>query len=76
MLNTFALQAVPAGGGGSLAGPIQAAPHLYITAAIALLFKAIAIPVALHHIVRHLAIHRTIETAFGVGLTMIIGVGW
>ena len=54
---------------------IQAAPHLYVTAAIALLFKALIIPVALHRIVQNLGIHRTIETVVGVGLTMLAGIG-
>jgi hypothetical protein len=30
---------------------IQDAPHLYVTAAIALVFKAIVIPMALHRII-------------------------
>jgi len=54
---------------------IQDAPHLYVTAAIALLFKAIVIPVALHRLVLRLGIHRTIETVVGVGLTMLAGMG-
>jgi hydrogenase-4 component E len=54
---------------------IQDAPHLYLTAAIALVFKAIIIPVALHRIIVKLGIHREIETAVGVGLTMIAGIG-
>jgi hydrogenase-4 component E len=54
---------------------IQGAPHLYLTALIALVFKAIVIPVALHRIIVRLGIHREIETAVGVGLTMIVGIG-
>jgi hydrogenase-4 component E len=54
---------------------IQDAPHLYVTAAIALLFKAVIIPVALHRIVQRLGIHRTLETVVGVGLTMLAGIG-
>ena len=45
----------------------QDAPHLYITAAIALVFKAIIIPVALHRIIVRLGIHREIETVVGIG---------
>ena len=52
---------------------IQHAPHLYVTAAIALGFKAIIIPVALNRIVRQLGIHRSIETVGGIGLTMLAG---
>jgi len=54
---------------------VQDAPHLYVTAAIALLFKAIFIPVALQRIVRRLGIHRELETVVGIGLTMLAGMG-
>ncbi len=53
----------------------QHAPHLYITALLALAFKAGVIPVALHRIVRRLGIHREIETVVGIGLTMLAGMG-
>ena len=52
---------------------IQNAPHLYITAGLALGFKAIVIPVALRRIVQQLGIHREIETVVGIGLTMLAG---
>jgi hydrogenase-4 component E len=54
---------------------IQDAPHLYVTAAIALGFKAILIPVALRRIVERLGIHREVETVVGIGLTMLVGMG-
>src|SRR5205807_654184 len=44
------------------------------TALIALSFKAIVIPVALHRIIVRLGIHREIETVVGVGITMLGGV--
>jgi len=44
-----------------------------VTAAIALVFKAIVIPTVLHRIVQRLGIHREIETVGGVGLTMLAG---
>jgi len=46
-----------------------------VTAVIALVFKAIIIPVALHRIVKQLGIHRDIETAVGIGPTMLAGMG-
>ena len=52
---------------------VQDAPHLYITAAIALIFKAMIIPVALHRIIVRLGIHREIEKVVGVGVTMLAG---
>lgn len=54
---------------------VQGAPHLYVTAAIALVFKAIIIPVALHRMIRKLGIHREVETAVGIGPTMLAGMG-
>ena len=54
---------------------VQDAPHLYVTAVIALVFKATIIPVALYRIVRRLEIHRSIEKVVGVGSTMLIGIG-
>jgi hydrogenase-4 component E len=54
---------------------VQHAPHLYITAAIALVFKALVIPLALHQMIKRLGIHREIDQAVGVGPTMLAGVG-
>ncbi|MGE5145842.1 MAG: hydrogenase-4 component E [Candidatus Eiseniibacteriota bacterium] len=75
VLNTFAIHACVLGAAAAWQALIQHAPHLYITAAIALLFKALFIPVALHRIVQRLDIHRSVETVFGVGVTMLGGVG-
>jgi len=52
---------------------LQRAPHLFITALIALVFKGVIIPVALHRIVVRLGIHRTIETVVSIGPTMLFG---
>jgi hydrogenase-4 component E len=54
---------------------VQHAPHLYVTAAIALILKAIIIPLALRHVVVRLGIHRSIETVGGIGVTMLAGMG-
>lgn len=52
----------------------QHAPHLYVTAGIAVIFKALIIPFSLRRIVRRLRIHRTVEVVGGVGVTMLIGI--
>ena len=75
LLNVFALHALVLALSVAWQAFIQNAPHLYVTAAIALLFKAVIIPVALHRIVQRLGIHRTLETVVGVGLTMLAGIG-
>ncbi len=53
----------------------QDAPELYVTAAITLVFKALAIPTALQRMVVRLGIHREIEAVTGTGLTMLAGIG-
>jgi hydrogenase-4 component E len=73
LLNVFALQAVVLAASVAWQAWAQGAPHLYITAAIALGLKAIVIPLALHRIIARLGIHRQIETVVGVGPTMIAG---
>ncbi len=75
LLNVFAAQAVVLTASVAWQAYIQDAPHLYVTAAIALLFKAIVIPMALRRIVRRLGIHREIETVVGIGPTMLAGMG-
>lgn len=75
LLNVYALHAGVLALSVAWQAYVQHAPHLYVTALIALVFKAIVIPVALHRIIRRLGIHREIENVIGVGLTMMAGIG-
>jgi hydrogenase-4 component E len=75
LLNVFALHALVLAMSVAWEALIQHAPHLFITAAIALIVKAIIIPLALHRIVRRLEIHRSVETVVGIGPTMLAGMG-
>src|SRR5512141_1563791 len=75
LLNLFALHALVLATSVAWQAFIQDAPHLYLTAMIALVFKAIIIPVALHRIIVKLGIHREIETVVGVGPAMLLGMG-
>ena len=75
LLNVFALHAFVLSLSVAWQAYIQNAPHLYVTGAIALVLKAIIIPVALHRVVVQLGIHRTIETVGGIGTTMLLGIG-
>jgi hydrogenase-4 component E len=75
LLNVYALHALVLALAVAWQAFVQRAPHLYATALIALVFKAIVIPVVLHRIVQQLGIHRTLETVVGVGLTMLAGIG-
>src|SRR4029078_11625821 len=75
LLNIFALHAFVLALSVAWQAYVQSAPHLYVTAGIALVFKAIVIPVVLHRIIVRLCIHREIERVVGVGLTMLFGMG-
>ncbi|MGE5765617.1 MAG: hydrogenase-4 component E [Bacteroidota bacterium] len=74
LLNIFALHAFVLALSVAWQAFVQDAPHLYVTALIALVFKAFVIPLVLHRIIQRLGIHREIETVVGIGLTMIAGI--
>ena len=75
LINVFAAQALTLALSVAWQAYVQGAPHLYVTAAIALVFKALVIPLALHRIIKRLGIHREIDQVVGVGPTMLAGVG-
>jgi len=75
LLNIYALHAGVLAASVAWQAHVQDAPHLYVTAALALGFKAVVIPVALHRIIVRLGIHREIEQVVGTGLTMLAGMG-
>ena len=72
-LNVFAMQAIMLALAVGWQSYIQDAPHLVMTALIALVVKGFVIPAALHRIVRRLNIHREIEEVIGAGPTMLFG---
>ncbi|HUI94271.1 MAG TPA: hydrogenase-4 component E [Xanthobacteraceae bacterium] len=75
VLNVFALQAIALALSVAWQSVAQDAPHLIVTAAVALVVKGFIIPAALHRIVRKLEIHREIEQVLGGGPTMLTGLG-
>jgi|SRR5579863_233700 len=75
MLNVYVLHALTLAGSVAWQAFMQDAPHLYVTAALALGFKAVIIPLALRRIIVQLGIHREIETVVGIGPTMLAGMG-
>jgi hydrogenase-4 component E len=75
LLNIYAVHALVLALSVAWQAYAQDAPHLYVTAAIALVFKAIIIPIALHRIIVRLGIQREIEKVVGVGPAMLIGMG-
>ena len=75
LLNIFALHALVLALSVAWQAYIQHAPHLYVTASIALVFKAIVIPFLLYRIILRLGLHRDIENVVGVGTAMLCGMG-
>jgi hydrogenase-4 component E len=75
LLNVYAAHALVLAASVAWQAFVQDAPHLYVTATIALVFKAIVIPVTLHRIIAKLGIHREIEKVVGVGTAMLAGMG-
>ena len=73
LVNVFAAHALVLSAGVAWQAFAQDAPHLYATAAIALVFKALIVPIALRRIVARLNLHREIETVVGIGPTMLAG---
>jgi len=73
LLNVFALHACILACSVGWQAHLQSAPHLHITAEIALGFTGVIITVALHRIVVRLGIHRSIENVVSIGPTMLFG---
>jgi hydrogenase-4 component E len=73
VINVFAMQAIVLSLSVAWQAYLQSAPHLMVTAAIALVVKGLIIPFALLRIVRRLDIHREVETMIGAGPTMLTG---
>src|SRR5262249_4492518 len=73
LLNVFAMQALVLALSVAWRAHVQGSPPLFTTAGIALVFKAVVIPLALHRIIRELGIHREIETVVGIGRSMLAG---
>jgi hydrogenase-4 component E len=75
LLDIFAMQAAILGASVAWQAHIQDAPHLYITAAIALIVKAGVIPASLRSIAHKLKVHQEIDEVGGLGRTLLVGVG-
>jgi hydrogenase-4 component E len=74
LLHVLALHAFVLAASVAWQAHIQQSPHLYITAAIALMFKGILVPVVLKRMIIRMGVHREIETAVSIGLTMLAGI--
>jgi len=73
LLTVFTFQALALGAVAAWLGWVRDEPHLYLTALLAWGLKAGVIPWFLRRAMRDLGVHRTVEPAFSVGATMLIG---
>ncbi len=74
VINAFAMQGTLLALAAAWAAYAQAVPGLYLTALLTLAAKGVLIPLALHATVRRLDLHRTVETALGIGPSLVAGV--
>lgn len=74
VINVYVMHALLLAAAAAWQAIVQQAPHLWVTALIALAVKAILVPVAISAIVRRLRIDRTVEPTVGVGVAMALGV--
>jgi hydrogenase-4 component E len=73
VINAFATQGLLLAAAVAWQGWVQDAAGLYLTALIALLAKALLIPLALRELVRRLELRRGVEAALGIGPSLIAG---
>ncbi|MBF0562498.1 MAG: hydrogenase-4 component E [Alphaproteobacteria bacterium] len=73
VINIYAIQALVLAAAAAWQGYIHHDHQLYLTAGMALVFKAGIVPYAMHRIIVQFGIHRTIGIALGIGPTMIAG---
>ncbi|WP_439599277.1 hydrogenase-4 component E [Falsiroseomonas sp.] len=74
VINAFAVQGGLLAAAAAWQAYVQAAPGLYITALLAFGAKALLIPLALRLLLRRLGLHRTVETALGIGPSLLAAV--
>lgn len=75
VINAFAMQGTLLALAAAWQAHAQGEPGLYLTALLTFGAKGVLIPAALHRMVRELRLHRTVETALGIGPSMMAGVG-
>jgi hydrogenase-4 component E len=75
VINVFAMQAMALALSVAWQALVQDAPHLFVTAALALVVKGFVVPTALHRIIRRLEIDREVEQVIGGGPTILTGLG-
>lgn len=75
LVTAFAVQSAMLGAAAAWQAWVQDASQLYVTAGIVWSLKAVMVPLGLRWLIHRLHTTRTIETALGIGPTMLAGVG-
>lgn len=75
LVTAFAVQSAMLGAAAAWQAWVQDASQLYVTAGIVWGLKAVMVPLGLRWLIHRLHTTRTIETALGIGPTMLAGVG-
>lgn len=75
LIKVFALHAATLSAAVAWQAYVRDAPHLYVTALLALILKAVVIPIALDRLVKRLGAHREVEAIVRIGPTMLAGIG-
>jgi len=74
VINAFAMQGALLAAAATWQGQVRDDAGLFLTAAIAFTAKAVLIPLALRALIQRLDLHRTVETALGIGPSLMAGV--
>ncbi|WP_439551553.1 hydrogenase-4 component E [Falsiroseomonas sp.] len=74
VINAFAVQGALLAAAAAWQGYIQGAAGLYVTAVIAVVAKAVLIPLALRHVLGRFGLQRAVEPALGVGPSLVAAV--
>jgi hydrogenase-4 component E len=74
LLQVYSAQALTLSAAAAWQGYAHGESHLYVTAILTLVLKAMVIPVTLHRIIVKMDIQRSIEPAMSIGATMLAGV--
>jgi hydrogenase-4 component E len=74
LVNLFAMQGVLLTLSTAVVARVSGAEHLYVSAALSLLLKALLLPWILHRLIERLAVRFDTETLINIPSTMLIGI--
>ncbi|QJD30629.1 formate hydrogenlyase [Methylococcus geothermalis] len=69
----FALQGCLLAAATALAAAVLDYPHLYVSAVLSFLLKGLVIPILLHRLIRHMGLHRVMDTVDHPARVMMAG---